>query len=124
MSCLSFSIFIGWIIYQANTGGSNIFFDLVRTIPYGDKLGHFCLFGCLTALALLASKCSFFTLANRRIYYAVVVISTFVLFEEISQAFMSTRTFDLSDLVADVLGISLFSYLTVKTYFKGKRSEL
>ncbi|MCL1065562.1 VanZ family protein [Shewanella olleyana] len=129
LSCISFLAFIVWIIFQANSGGNNIFFDLVRAIPYGDKLGHFCLFGSLTAISLLASKCAFFTLnydpSNPinprkpiRIYYAVGIISIFVLLEEISQGFIATRTFDISDLIADVLGISLFSYITIKLVSK------
>lgn len=114
--CVSFSLFIGWIIYQANTGGSNVFFDLVRTIPYGDKIGHFCLFGLLTTMGLLASRLAHFSFRNIRIYYAVLVVSIFVLVEEISQAFISTRTFDLSDLLADALGITLCSFITIKLF--------
>ncbi len=44
---LSYGLFIGWVIYLANTGQSSIFFQLVRVIPYGDKLGHLFLFGFL-----------------------------------------------------------------------------
>ena len=42
-----FFAFICWIIYQADTGASSIFFKITRSIPYGDKAGHFLLFGVL-----------------------------------------------------------------------------
>ncbi len=51
-----FFLFILWIIYLANTGGSNVFFDIIKHIPYGDKLGHFVLFGFLTLVTIAGSK--------------------------------------------------------------------
>ncbi|OBT11987.1 hypothetical protein A9267_02960 [Shewanella sp. UCD-FRSSP16_17] len=114
LALVSFAIFIGWIIYQANTGGNNIFFDLVRVVPYGDKVGHMMLFGMLTSLALIASRAAYFYLFDRKIYYAIVAISTLVFIEEVSQGFIATRTFDIGDLTADAVGITLFSVSTIK----------
>ncbi|KPZ71592.1 VanZ like family protein [Shewanella sp. P1-14-1] len=114
LALVSFAIFIGWIIYQANTGGNNIFFDLVRVVPYGDKIGHMMLFGTLTSLALIASRAAYFNLFERKIYYAIVAISTLVFIEEVSQGFIATRTFDIGDLTADAVGITLFSVITIK----------
>lgn len=101
----SFFIFIVWIIYLADAGASSIFFDFVKSIPYGDKLGHFGLFGTLTLLLIYATRFAVFTTGSVSIYYAVGLVSLFVVVEEISQAFISTRTFDLVDLTADSIGI-------------------
>ncbi|WP_226410779.1 hypothetical protein [Shewanella glacialimarina] len=43
LATITMAIFLGfiiWVIYLANTGGSSIFFDIVKHIPYGDKVGH------------------------------------------------------------------------------------
>lgn len=101
----AFFIFTLWILYLANTGGSSIFFDFVRSIPYGDKLGHFCLFGTLTFGVVIGSKFRCFRLGRLKIYYAAILVSVFVVGEELSQAFIPSRTFDLMDLTADTLGI-------------------
>ncbi|GGP59312.1 hypothetical protein GCM10009347_27120 [Shewanella algicola] len=115
-----FAIFIGagffgfilWIIYLANTGGNSIFFDLIRHIPYGDKVGHMLLFGLLTYVANLALLSRHFLLGRIPLYYGAVLVSIFVLSEEISQGFIPSRTLDIVDLIADAVGIILFSYLS------------
>ncbi|TVP43499.1 MAG: VanZ family protein, partial [Halomonas sp.] len=88
-----------------NTDGSSIFFDLVRAIPYGDKLGHFCLFGFLTLVVVVALRFRAVTVGKFRIYYGVILVAVFALGEELSQALLASRTFDLLDLTADTLGI-------------------
>lgn len=107
--------FILWIIYLANTGGNSIFFDLIRHIPYGDKVGHMLLFGLLTYVANLALQSRHFSLGRIPLYYGAVLVSIFVLSEEISQGFIPSRTLDIIDLVADAVGITLFSYLSCLT---------
>lgn len=113
---LGFFAFILWVIYLANTGGSSVFFDLIRVLPYGDKLGHFCLFGILTLLINLASHCKSFPIGRLHVYYGTAVVTIFALTEEISQRFIPSRTFDLMDLTAGALGslsFTYFSYLSV-----------
>ena len=115
---VSFFVFIGWIIYLANTVQKSIFFDLVARIPYGDKLGHFCLFGCLTLAANLLLKFrrvnfSNVPISNVPIYTGTVLVFLFVLIEELSQHFIPNRTLDGVDLIADIIGIILFNFLTI-----------
>ncbi|WP_445776893.1 VanZ family protein [Shewanella sp.] len=107
-----FFCFILWVIYLANTGAQSILFDLVRHIPYGDKVGHMLLFGLLTFVANLALQSRHFTLGRIPLYYGAVLVSIFVLIEEISQGFIPSRTLDIIDLMADAIGITLFSYLS------------
>ncbi|MCT8985586.1 VanZ family protein [Shewanella phaeophyticola] len=107
-----FFCFILWVIYLANTGAQSLLFDLVHHIPYGDKLGHMLLFGLLTFVANLALQSRHFLLGRIPLYYGAVLVSIFVLSEEICQGFIPSRTLDIIDLVADAVGIILFSYLS------------
>lgn len=107
-----FFLFIIWIIYLANTGQQSIFFDLVRLIPYGDKVGHLGLFGTLTLLANFASKFKVFKLGKINVYWGSAAVIVFVTIEELSQHFMPTRTLDIFDYIADMVGILLFTWLS------------
>ncbi|AZG74345.1 VanZ family protein [Shewanella livingstonensis] len=108
----AFFSFIVWIIYLANTGSHSIFFDLIKPMPYGDKVCHMLLFGLLTFVTNLALQSRHFQLGRLPLYYGTVLVSIFVLSEEISQGFIPSRTLDIIDLVADAVGITLFSYLS------------
>ncbi len=120
MLTLAFFIFILWIIYQANTGSSSIFFQLVRSIPAGDKWGHFFLFGLLT---LGVNAVTHFKTVHWRvlkIYRGTLFVSIFVLIEEFSQHFIKTRRLDIMDLSADAAGILLF---TLISWFVGSKIQ-
>mgnify|MGYP000747398890 CR=1 FL=1 len=110
---VAFFGFIIWIIYLANTSQNSVFFEFVASIPYGDKLGHFCLFGLLTLAANFAFKLRFFTIISCKMYMGAIVVFLFALIEELSQHFISNRTLDAIDLFADVIGIITFSFLTL-----------
>jgi len=92
--------------------------SMLQSIPAGDKLGHFLLFGTLAFLANLAVARSGASLAWHLKITALVVVV--VVAEELSQIFLPHRNFDSMDLVADLDGIILFSAFA---YF-GKRSRL
>ena len=116
-----FFVFILWIIYLANTGQQSIFFDLVRLIPYGDKVGHLCLFGTLTLLTNIACKFRAFKLGQVKVFWGSALVFAFVTVEELSQHFVATRTLDIYDYSADLLGITLFTWLSgvlAKQHFK------
>ncbi|MFK8061111.1 MAG: VanZ family protein [Polaribacter sp.] len=104
-----FFVFIIWIIYLANTGKNSLFFDFTKSFPYSDKLGHFLLFGCLTLLGIIALNFRGFKIGKKSIYYSTAFVFTFVVLEECSQYFIASRTFDLVDLSADILGIIVAS---------------
>lgn len=125
VAATTFFIFILWIIYLANTGSSCFLFGFVRSFPYGDKVGHFCLFGALTFGAIVGSRFRSFSLWRIKIYYAAVFVTIFVIGEELSQAFIPTRRFDLIDLTADALGIFVaivLAYVVDKQLLKRGRS--
>ncbi|TPH13598.1 trypsin [Litorilituus lipolyticus] len=118
---LCFFSFILWVIYQANTGQQTVFFQLVAAIPYGDKLGHFCLFGLLTLLVNFSLNFKTLRLGFTQLYLGSVLVSTFVIVEELSQFFIPNRTLDPLDLLADFVGILTFSLLSV--YFQKSLEE-
>jgi VanZ family protein len=116
---MTFFAFIVWVIYLANTDANAFFFDFIRSIPYGDKLGHFCLFGTLTLGVIVGSDFRCFQFKSHRIYYGAAIVSLFVFAEELTQLFIPSRTFDLVDLMSDGAGIlaaSFVAYLINKTF--------
>ena len=110
VSTVVFLLFILWIIYSADAGKNTIFFDIVNTLPYGDKIGHFFLFGFLTLLLNLALNFKPVKLWQK-LPLGTVLVSIFVLLEELSQVFFPNRTLDIADLIADGLGILIFTFI-------------
>ncbi|WP_394205171.1 VanZ family protein [Shewanella waksmanii] len=111
--------FILWAIYSANSGQSTIFSDLVKNVPFGDKVGHFALFGGLSLPLNLSLSMRVYR--PLRCYWGTLIVGLFALIEECSQALNATRTFDLGDLAADVAGLSCAALLT---YMIAKRSRV
>ncbi|MFT6802356.1 MAG: hypothetical protein ACJA2N_001542 [Salibacteraceae bacterium] len=109
---ISFSFFIGGLIYTANTGGTILMASFFQFLPYPDKCGHLMLFGILTLLVNWALKFKRFPVGSFQPYLGSVLVSFFVLLEELSQGFIVTRSMDYWDLLADAVGIILFSGLT------------
>ena len=110
-----FTLFIILIIVLADRGQLGIL-RLVNQIPFGDKAGHFILYGILVFLIDL----SLFRSLPFRSPKLVVVTSGLILailigLEEFSQQFFASRTFSLRDLIASYLGVILFSWLALRT---------
>lgn len=101
-----FLVFILAIIALADIGGLPPAIRALYRFPYGDKVGHFILFGLLNfflTLAFLSSQPN-----PRRKWVTVstgLILALFIALEEWSQQFFSTRTFDLLDLTASFLGV-------------------
>ncbi|AZZ98211.1 VanZ family protein [Pseudoalteromonas sp. R3] len=111
ISCCFF-LFIIWIIYLANTAQPSLFFELVKIIPYGDKVGHFVLFGTLTLCVNVASKFKVFKLGTIDVFWGTAAVFVFATVEELSQYLIPTRTLDMHDYIADMVGIILFTWLS------------
>ncbi len=103
--------FIGWIIYQADTGAKNTVFLLVESLPLGDKLGHIWLYGALAFLLNLSLALRQARAKSYSIYWGSLIVLLFALLEELSQQFFATRTLDAMDLVADIIGVGLAEFL-------------
>ena len=103
----SFILFMLLIVAIANRGEGDRWWSFIHAIPYGDKVGHVGLMGTLCLLCNLA-----FTPRGCRFLPVSVTRVTFILFalislEELSQAFISTRTCDPLDWLADLAGLAL-----------------
>ena len=117
---LVFFLFILWIIVVTDSGRSNVLIDAVRAIPYGDKLGHLILFGVLAALV------SFSLTRQKKKYFGLplgcALVLVFALLEELSQGFFtSTRTLDIGDVVADLVGIYYVAWMMQKRILSIKK---
>ena len=111
---LLFFIFICYVIVMADSGGESLFFDLGRVIPLGDKLGHFSLYGILSFLMNYALR--FRHIEKYGFYWQIgsIAVFTFALIEELSQIYFPERTADVTDLLADVVGIVFFTFVSVR----------
>lgn len=114
---LSFFGFILWIIYAADSGMDNVFLRIVDLVPYGDKVAHVLLYGCLALLLNLLLKRKLLTVKSINFQLGSVLVLGFAAMEELSQGFFATRNLDMWDLFADVIGVCLAAILV--TYKKG-----
>lgn len=116
---IAFAVFFGfilWIIYEANTGASNIFLYAVDLIPHGDKLGHIWLYGGLAVLLNLLLKRRTLLVKSVQFQLGSALVLGFAVIEELSQGFFATRNLDGWDVVADLLGVYIAAFLV--TYKK------
>lgn len=115
VASLGFLAFICWMIYLADAGKgtTNVLFKLSYRLSYGDKIGHFILFGPLAFMVNASLNFKRIRLGNLgSIYLGTLLVACFVLTEELSQHFFPTRHVELLDLLADSIGIALFTWLS------------
>lgn len=108
-----FFAFILWVIVVSDSGIQNVFIDGVKNIPYGDKVGHMCLYGLLALLVSLSLK------PQRKKYFGLplgcALVLLFALIEELTQYFFpSTRTLDVGDVLADFIGIYVAAWINAQ----------
>ncbi len=115
-----FFLFIAYIIFLADTADHNFAFRLIGHIPYGDKIMHALLYG---VMALLLNYGLGFKTIKFHIQLGSIIILTFATLEEMSQYYIPSRTFDLGDLLADVVGIFLFSFIYSSRFFLKKKLQ-
>ncbi len=103
----SFFAFLVMIIYQADTAHYNFAFKMMGKIPYGDKIGHIVLYGMMAFLLNYGFRGKKWL----KLSVGSLIVFIFAFLEEISQAYFPSRSFDLADVLADVIGIVLFTIL-------------
>ena len=109
-----FGLFIVGVIVFANLGWLSIL-GFINRIPFGDKAGHFILYGILTLLIDLA-----FIRANQEINPKLIVLRVALVLalliglEEYSQQFFEKRTSDWADLLFSYLGVGFFSWVAMR----------
>lgn len=95
------------IIFLADLKGTKYLINFVGNIRYGDKIGHFVLFGIFAFLLNLSFNLRNVGFGKIRYLLGSLIVLVIVTLEEFSQIFIRRRTFDLNDLVFDYLGIFL-----------------
>jgi VanZ family protein len=101
-----FLVFIVIVIILADHGGLPSSISALYNFPYGDKVGHFILFGLLDFFLTRAFLSSHSTRPRGRVTVLTgLILALFIFLEEWSQQFFVTRTFDMFDLLASYLGV-------------------
>jgi len=86
--------------------------QLPKSFAYGDKVGHFSLFGTLALLLNYATDFRYWK--HRQLFIGSMIVLAFALLEEFTQLAFSSRTFDLVDMLFDILGIVSLTNGTIK----------
>lgn len=103
---------IAWVIVQANQGERHPWLDAFLRLPAADKIGHFMIYGLLAVCLDAALRWRTLQLASGwQLPWAAVLVLAFSFMEEASQLFTTTRSPDLLDVLANLLGVSAFSLL-------------
>ncbi len=110
----AFVAFIIFIIALANQGSEAFIFRLIRFVPFGDKLGHFFLVGTLACFINLSLNWRRIRLPFAHLLLGSLLVAGVMLLEEISQLWLTHRTFDLFDLTSDLLGIWLLPQALIR----------
>jgi len=110
-----FALFIILIIVLADLGRLGIL-QTVNRIPFGDKAGHFILYGILTLLINLTLFRSLPFQSRKQVaVISGLILALLIGLEEFSQRNFSSRTFSLGDLTASYLGVIFFSWIALRT---------
>lgn len=109
-----FALFIAIIIILADAGKLGVL-GFINQIPYGDKAGHFLLFGILTLLLNLIFIRSLPNRDPKLVALSVgLILALLIGAEEYSQQFFNSRTFSLLDLAFSYLGVIFFSWVALR----------
>lgn len=111
-----FSLFILLIIVLADVGVLSRTLRFLHAVPFGDKVGHFILYGILALLINLALFRS--RPGQNRIPILIktgMILGLLIGLEEFSQQYFANRSFDPVDLAFSYLGLACFSWVAFKT---------
>ena len=108
-----FSIFILAVIIAADLNILPAFIRVFYNFQGGDKVGHFILFGILSFFVNASLLLQVKPIRNRirMILASTLVLFILISFEEWTQAFIPSRTFDLVDLSASLTGVTIGTIL-------------
>lgn len=108
LALISFGLFLCCLVVLADLGRGRWLFGMAESIPGGDKLGHFVLFGLLAFLVNLVLQVAVVRWGRLTILKGSALVMVIVMAEELSQLFFVSRSFELLDLAADLAGIYVF----------------
>lgn len=106
-------LLLSGIVAFANLGTAEWVFTVASLIPYGDKVGHTVLMGLLAFFLNGALCCRTLAIGRGHLLVGSMIAYLLVFAEELSQIWMASRSFDVYDLLFDVIGIFLFGRLAL-----------
>jgi VanZ family protein len=110
-----FTIFIIVIIILADMGKLPRLLNMIYDFHYGDKLGHFVLFGLLNFFITRAALSAFSSRNPLRVVVtAYLILALFVAVEEYSQNYFPSRTAEWFDLIAGCAGMFVGGWIAFK----------
>lgn len=110
-----FSLFIIAVIILADNDAIPPIIRALYDFPYGDKLGHFILYGLLSLILTLTFLRALPNRDPKRVTLSVgLILALAITAEEYSQQYFSARTFDLVDLTASYLGLIVGGWIALK----------
>ena len=109
-----FALFIILIIVMADAGVLAQYLGFLYSFPFGDKVGHFVLYGILALLLNLALfRSQPYQSRSLLGVTSALILAVLIGLEEFSQQLFANRTFDLIDLAFSYLGVASFSVLAL-----------
>lgn len=118
-------LILAGIIAAADFKGTSYLLNFVGNIPFGDKIGHFVLFGFFAFLVNLSLGRRSFGIGNFRYLAGSLIVAAIITIEEITQIFVRGRTFSFVDLFCSYAGILVFgeiARLICRKYFRTNQS--
>jgi polysaccharide biosynthesis protein VpsQ len=109
-----FFLFIIGIIVANDLGRIKSIINLVNSLPFGDKFGHIIFIGTLAYLLNYALANQLIKIGKYKILLGCLIIAVTMTIEEFSQIWIPNRTFDLVDLAANYLGISIAGWIRIR----------
>ena len=103
---ISFFCFLLLVAYWADTDSMPKIISAIVEIPYGDKIGHFVLYGILAYLLTVAMPFRRVEILRWSLPLGLVLAAGFATLEEITQIFFAARTASWKDLVSGYAGIA------------------
>lgn len=110
-----FFIFVAGIIIGDDLGRFRTIIGWVGSLPFGDKLGHLIFIGTLTFLLNYALDGQMLKIGRLKILMGCSIVAVGMTIEEFSQIWIPSRTFDLVDLSANYLGITIAGLVWLRT---------
>lgn len=111
-----FFTFVVWLILSADLDHDNIVMTIGHSVPHGDKIGHFLIFGIGALLLNMALSFRQVKISFRHFHLGSIIVFSFAICEEFTQIFFDTRNFDFVDMLFDLIGIGVFSSISFRKY--------
>ena len=116
-AAIGFIAFFVWIVVTADRGQGTPWWNvIIDPIPFGDKVGHFCLVSTLSFLCNLAFSAKNPSFLPRFITLVTFILLAVLTLEELSQAFVASRHLDFYDWLADLAGLTFGQFCAAKIH--------